>query len=489
MCTEWFDVAVGLRQGCCISPNIFNCFIDDLATISKDLNIGIDIGNGEKLCILMYADDVVLLSENEVDLQILLDKLSEWSQFNHMNINSNKSNIVHFRPPSVKITSSRFRCGADEISLIDKYVYLGLHLTEHLDYNIMAKFVAQSAGRALGLLIVKYKNAGGLPYNVFTKLFDSMVWPVINYGASIWGTRSFSCIDAIVNRAMRFYLATGKYTPNAAVIGDMGWDPALVRQLSAVCAFWSRLVNMDVNRINKKIFKYCAEKSTNTCKNWCYRTIEILKSYNLNNYTSIEHYICKQKLVDSIKRAALDRFKCQWSDTVNKVQARTGNGGNKLRTYKLFKTEFKTESYVKMILPTKHRSSLCKFRSGVAPLRIETGRFERLSEELRVCPFCKDCVENEFHVIMNCDRYNDIRNVIFSKASEVDTLFNSKDDDAKFVFIFSNEKLVRTLAKSCHLILQKRRCLLYSNVNNDNVNDVTTLLITSTFYFDELFNG
>ena len=256
-------------------------------------------------------------------------------------------------------TTSIFSCGNDNVNICDKYVYLGLHLSEHLDYNIMAKYVSQSAGRALGLLIVKYKNAGGLPYNVFTKLFDSMVWPVINYGAAIWGTRTFSCIDAVLNRAMRFYLGTGKYTPNAAVIGDMGWEPTIVRQINSVCSFWARCVNMEDNRTNKLVFKFCADKAARTrCKNWCCRVTEILKSHDLGSYTCIENNICKQTLASCIKKAVMERYKCQWSNTINMEQSRSGNGGNKLRTYKLFKQSFGTESYVKMILPQKHRSSL-----------------------------------------------------------------------------------------------------------------------------------
>ena len=38
----------------------------------------------------------------------------------------------------------------------------------------MVKHVAQSASRALGLLIAKYKTLGGVPYNVYTKLYDSV---------------------------------------------------------------------------------------------------------------------------------------------------------------------------------------------------------------------------------------------------------------------------------------------------------------------------
>ena len=50
-----------------------------------------------------------------------------------------------------------------------------------------AKLVAQSAGRALGLLIAKFKSLGGMPFDVYSKLYDSLVWPVIAYGAALWG--------------------------------------------------------------------------------------------------------------------------------------------------------------------------------------------------------------------------------------------------------------------------------------------------------------
>ena len=64
--SEWFPVNTGLKQWCVISPLLFNIFINDLIDAVKKLNVGIDIGN-EKICILLYADDVVFLSENEND--------------------------------------------------------------------------------------------------------------------------------------------------------------------------------------------------------------------------------------------------------------------------------------------------------------------------------------------------------------------------------------------------------------------------------------
>ena len=90
-----------------------------------------------------------------------------------------------------------FKCGTQDLDIVDKYVYLGLTFNEFLDFNVTAKMVLQSASRALGFLIAKFKALGGMPFEVFTKLYDSLVGPVIAYGVAIWGYRSFSCIEAV----------------------------------------------------------------------------------------------------------------------------------------------------------------------------------------------------------------------------------------------------------------------------------------------------
>ena len=65
-----------------------------------NLNIGIKIDN-DIVCVLLYADDIVLLSENEQDLQILLTNLNDWCNKNDMDIDNSKSNVIHIRTESV----------------------------------------------------------------------------------------------------------------------------------------------------------------------------------------------------------------------------------------------------------------------------------------------------------------------------------------------------------------------------------------------------
>ena len=159
--------------------------------------------------------------------------------------------------------------------------------------DITAKIIAQSASRALGLLIAKYQNMGGMPFDVFTKLFDSLVWPIISYGAAIWGSKSFSCIKAVQNRAICVFLGTGKYTPTAAVFGEMAWEPAIVKQWKCISSQWVRLVNMNTERLNKRIFMWCNAKSNRSCRNWNFRVKEQFNAYELSQLQTVG--VCQER--------------------------------------------------------------------------------------------------------------------------------------------------------------------------------------------------
>ena len=78
-------------------------------------------------------------------------------------------------------------------------------MNEFLDFLVTARVVADAAHRALGLLIAKVKFQGGMPHQVFTKLYNALVQSIIDYGVAIWGYKEFSSINAVQNRACRFF--------------------------------------------------------------------------------------------------------------------------------------------------------------------------------------------------------------------------------------------------------------------------------------------
>ena len=111
----------------------------------------------------------------------------------------------------------------------------------------------------------------------------------------------------------------------------------------------------------------------------------------------------------------------------------------------------------------RYRSAYARFRCGVAPLRLETGRYERLPEDQRLCFSCPDSIENEEHVLLKCPIHNNLRENMFTVLkSEFPNMEHLSDQD-KLRAILSCElnKSIRICAKTCFEILRTRRDMLY----------------------------
>ena len=158
--TEWFDVHSGLKQGYILSPLLFNLFVNNLGTLLEQSGKGVTF-DGVILSCLFYADDLLQITETEQD-QYLFDILSTWCNRNMMNINTDKTKVIHFRNPSIQRSNFVFECGNENIEYTQSYKYLGLVLNEYMDNAVTAKYIAKSATRALGLLISKFKVLGGI---------------------------------------------------------------------------------------------------------------------------------------------------------------------------------------------------------------------------------------------------------------------------------------------------------------------------------------
>ena len=85
-----FKVGRGVKQGCTLSPILFNIFINDLIEYLNEAVEGIEIGN-TKINTLVFADDVVLIADCPIKLQNLLGALGKWCKDNQMIINHHRT--------------------------------------------------------------------------------------------------------------------------------------------------------------------------------------------------------------------------------------------------------------------------------------------------------------------------------------------------------------------------------------------------------------
>ena len=79
-----------------------------------------------------------------------------------------------------------------------------------------------------------------------------------------------------------------------------------------------------------------------------------------------------------------------------------------------------TQYTMKQKVLDQHLSALARFRCRIAAIRIETGRYEGLPENERICPVCENVVEDEYHVLCQCPSYTDLREeYTFSKSPAI----------------------------------------------------------------------
>ena len=133
----------------------------------------------------------------------------------------------------------------------------------------------------------------------------------------------------------------------------------------------------------------------------------------------------------------------------------------KLRTYITYKQEYCTELYVTLVNNRSHRSALAQFRSGILPLSVETGRFNNIPLEYRLCIFCdSNHLEDETHFLFHCSFYNNLRIELFTQATSMCLDFPNMSNTEKLYFLMSRD-IVKQTAKYIFLAFSKRRLTLY----------------------------
>ncbi|XP_069119795.1 uncharacterized protein [Argopecten irradians] len=297
----------------------------------------------------------------------MMNCLHNWCWKWRLTVNVEKTNVIHFRNKSVPKSNFQFTCGDLNIQTTDRYKYLGIWFTEHLDMELTVKELAKSASRALGALYSKFRFAGGMSFGVFKNLYESLVEPVLFYCAGIWGINSYRFVQTVQNKAGRYFLGSGKNASNVATRGDLGWNSCATKQKIEVCRLWLKLKCCEPRRLIKTIHIWSLSRG----RSWDKRVESMLNIRNLNSL--LEPTPCYISGLNNAKLVfkqedVTNWYRQMWNDSGQ-------DNRNKLRTYRTYKNNLAPELYVTLIMNYKHRQTLAKFRCGNLKLKVETGRY------------------------------------------------------------------------------------------------------------------
>ena len=107
---DWFQIEKGVRQGCILSPCLFNFYAEYIMRNAglEEAQAEIRIA-GRNINNLRYADDTTLMAESEEELKSLLMKVKEESEKVDLKLNIRNPKIMEYGPsifPSMRVFSS-----------------------------------------------------------------------------------------------------------------------------------------------------------------------------------------------------------------------------------------------------------------------------------------------------------------------------------------------------------------------------------------------
>ena len=97
-----YSISNGVKQGGCLSPTLFNIYLNDLIDVLRSSNIGCRYGN-HFMDVYCYADDIGLLSPTLTGLKEMLKLCEDYALKHKIIFNASKSQLLYFLSNTAKV--------------------------------------------------------------------------------------------------------------------------------------------------------------------------------------------------------------------------------------------------------------------------------------------------------------------------------------------------------------------------------------------------
>ena len=413
--TDWVSSNRGVRQGCILSPVLFALYTEELAVRMKEKGLGMKVGN-EKLSLLMYADDIIIMSEKRDELQSMLDVVNEYSVDFRVKFGMDKSQIMIVNSDYVD-ENSTWRIGENDVKRTEEYKYLGVTLNVRGCEKAKGEKIFK-ANQWYGRLasVARYRAN---KYLVVRELWKGMAVPSIMYGMNVmnWTECELQKLEMIQNKVGRVALGANRYVGVEAVRGDMGWSTFSERSMKGNIMYKLRVERMPDERWVRKVYNDVGRESkwSKSCKRLVRKCGLSAREVNFGRERVAEWNV-----------ACLNGEGYNWDErrwkkvVVEKVQEL---GRNKWKSGMASKKTL--EWYCLKECPTGvsyyNGSWGCEllFKARSQSLEVNARTYRWNVDKRKECKMCSTGqVESVYHVLVECKKYEKERDALMKVVSQ-----------------------------------------------------------------------
>jgi exonuclease III len=389
----------GVRQGCPMSPTLFNVFINDVVETFTSPGVSIP-GMEERLHVLLFADDLVVFAESAAQLHSKLDAIRRWADINEMRFGASKCGVMKVDPGGAPALGGGslgdFQWDLHgAVAEVASYTYLGVEFANDLSLTKAAEARAAAVTGAIWS-VRDFLWCLDIPVAIRTHFFNMCVMGVARFGGELLGMnkRFAAPVDRAVARGLRLLAGFRMTSRRVAVV-------ALREQFGVPSAYtaWScaRLrVYQKYAGCDRWVSKLIASRSGSRQREWASATRQWMASFATRWYggavpaCDIDPEDLRDALADADYEAGQAAVSADW--------------------FKAFRQSSKEVLAASLELGLSGRAvrDYIKLRLGGYPLfpfLVRLPEFRHLGSG-EICPCClKDTLETASHVLTSCDAW------------------------------------------------------------------------------------
>ena len=429
-----FPCNIGVKQGCPLSPLLFGLFIDGLEDHLSQL-----IGDhppelaGVIVRLLLYADDLAMMSTTAAGLQQQLDALQRFCDARRLTVNVRKTKIVVFA--SRKPTQHQvFYYDGAVVEQVDSFRYLGVDLHRTGSWTVAFDSLVAAGRKAMFALRRRCADLGMSDAALSCQLFDTLVRPVLSYACELWVVNTNRQKLELLHRMfLKCVLGVRQTTATFAVLAEFGRYPLEVFWWQQAIKYYERLVATDEDRLLHSAYTVQTQLQARSVRvgierrfrqpsdPWlaCLQVDLIAQGIDLVS-TGVDPSadvpstaIYAQRLQQSYLHQHISPQSLQQSTLLRSYLSMHSNLHTLAQDCTAAPSQYVAQPYLSRVDDFRSRKGIARFRCSNHVLQIEVGRHskgERPPVEARLCTRCDLCtVENEAHFLLDCPAYAAVR--------------------------------------------------------------------------------
>ena len=196
--TPPFAIDTGVRQGCVVSPCIFNCVVDWI--MRSVTATSFRVTSNCYLEDLDYADDIALFADNPAEAQRFLNQVNEAALKLGLNISATKTKIM-----SVGYDKCEISLNGNILEEVSNFVYLGSKISKQIAASDEVTSRIGKAAAAFGKLRRPLWSRKEISVKTKLRVYKTVVVPTLLYGCESWTllATDISRLEAFQSRCLR----------------------------------------------------------------------------------------------------------------------------------------------------------------------------------------------------------------------------------------------------------------------------------------------